>query len=81
MNNMKRYSVSALLSIACAMTVQAQTNNELPSRSMTVEGDYNPVFTEAAKIMPSPRKEEVGIYSSCSKLSLCRERKKQYLRG
>ncbi|MBR6370889.1 MAG: hypothetical protein IKS24_07410 [Bacteroidaceae bacterium] len=55
---MKRYSVSALLSIACAMTVQAQTNNELPSRSMTVEGDYNPVFTEAAKIMPSPRKEE-----------------------
>ncbi len=58
MNNMKRYSVSALLSIACAMTVQAQTNNELPSRSMTVEGDYNPVFTEAAKIMPSPRKEE-----------------------
>ena len=55
---MKRFTVTALIAIACAMSVQAQKNDELPSRSLTVEGDYNPVFTEAGKIMPAPEKEK-----------------------
>ncbi|MBO4268629.1 MAG: hypothetical protein J5869_04590 [Bacteroidaceae bacterium] len=55
---MKRITITALMAIACAMSVQAQKNDELPSRSLTVEGDYNPVFTEAGKIMPAPEKEK-----------------------
>ena len=58
MSNMKRFTVTALIAIACAINVQAQKNDELPSRSLTVEGDYNPVFTEAGKIMPAPEKEK-----------------------
>ena len=58
MNIMKRIHVTILLALACTLTARAQNNNELPSRSLTVEGDYNPVFTEAGKIMPAPEKEK-----------------------
>ena len=58
MSNMKRTTVTALIAIACTFTVQAQNDGGLPSRSLTVEGDYNPVFTEAGKIMPAPVKEK-----------------------
>ena len=44
----------ASLAIICWTGSYAQQN--LPSRSLTIEGNYNPTVTEAGKIMPVPEK-------------------------
>ena len=52
---MKRYIFLALIAAITGSAAKAQ-NESLPSRSMTIEGAYNPSVTEAGKIMPLPEK-------------------------
>ena len=51
---MKRYVLLAVLAAICWTGSNAQQS--LPSRSLTIEGNYNPTVTEAGKIMPVPEK-------------------------
>ncbi len=52
---MKRYIALAILAITYSVGLKAQ-NDILPSRSLTIEGNYNPSVTDAGKIMPVPDK-------------------------
>ena len=52
---MKRYIILAFIAAISGTVANAQ-NESLPSRSMTIEGAYNPSVTEAGKIMPLPEK-------------------------
>ena len=54
---MKRYIVPVLLIVICWSGVNAQ-NDVLPSRSLTIEGAYNPSMTEQGKIMPVPERPQ-----------------------
>ena len=53
MLTMKRYITLALTAVLCWIAASAQ-QNELPSRSMTIEGAYNPTMTGSDKVMPVP---------------------------
>ena len=50
---MKRYITLAAIAVLCWSAASAQ-QNELPSRSMTIEGAYNPTMTSTDKVMPVP---------------------------
>lgn len=53
MLTMKRYITLAVIAVFCWSAVSAQ-QSELPSRSMTIEGAYNPTMTSTDKVMPVP---------------------------
>lgn len=55
--DMKRYITLALTAALCWTGAVAQ-NDVLPSRSMTIEGTYNPSMTNAEKVMPVPAKQK-----------------------
>jgi len=57
MTVMKRYMLSALVAVICWSGVWAQ-NDVLPSRSLTIEGAYNPEMSEQSKIMPVPQRPQ-----------------------
>lgn len=48
----------------CMLTMPAAAQGELNSRSMTIEGTYNPQITEASKITPVPEKNSVRTNTS-----------------
>jgi len=50
---MKRYILPVLVAVICWSGAKAQ-NEVLPSRSLTIEGAYNPEMSEQGKIMPVP---------------------------
>ena len=50
---MKRYIFPVLLTVLCWSGANAQ-DDILPSRSLTIEGSYNPSMSEQGKIMPVP---------------------------
>ena len=52
-DHMKRYIVPALVAVICWSGAKAQ-NDVLPSRTLTIEGAYNPSMSEQGKIMPVP---------------------------
>ena len=54
---MKRYIVPVLVTVICWSGVNAQ-NDVLPSRSLTIEGAYNPSMSEQGKIMPVPARPQ-----------------------
>ena len=54
--HMKRYIIPVALAVMCGSGLKAQ-QNVLPSRSLTIEGDYNPIMAEQGKIMPVPEKQ------------------------
>lgn len=54
---MKRYFTLALIASVCWTGAVAQ-NDVLPSRSMTIEGTYNPSMANAEKVMPVPAKQK-----------------------
>ncbi|MCQ2068283.1 MAG: hypothetical protein MJY68_04175 [Bacteroidaceae bacterium] len=54
---MKRYILPALVAVICWSGVRAQ-NDVLPSRSLTIEGAYNPEMSEQSKIMPVPQRPQ-----------------------
>ena len=54
---MKRYITLAVIAILFQAGAFAQQDN-LPSRSMTIEGNYNPSMTNAEKILPVPAKQK-----------------------
>lgn len=51
---MKRYYTLAVIALFCWSTVSAQQG--LPSRSLTIEGAYNPTMTSTEKVMPVPER-------------------------
>ena len=53
---MKRYIFPVALALMCWSGLKAQ-QNVLQSRSLTIEGDYNPLMSEQGKIMPVPEKQ------------------------
>ncbi len=53
MLTMKRYITLAVIAVFCWSAANAQ-QSELPSRSMTIEGAYNPTMTSTDKVMPVP---------------------------
>ena len=53
---MKKYIVLITLAVLCQPGLKAQ-QNVLPSRSLTIEGAYNPSMTEQGKILPVPEKQ------------------------
>lgn len=53
---MKRYITLVFIAAICWGKAYAQEDN-LPSRSLTIEGTYNPSVTDAGKIMPVPEKQ------------------------
>lgn len=55
--HMKRYIIQVALAVMCGSGLNAQ-QNVLPSRSLTIEGDYNPLMGEQGKIMPVPEKQQ-----------------------
>lgn len=67
MNNRYLHIVCLLL-IATGIT--AQQKNELPSRSMTIEGVYNANVTDAGKVMPVPEKTSVEVVESHAEYAL-----------
>lgn len=48
----------------CMLTIPASAQDELNSRSMTIEGTYNPQITEASKITPVPEKNSIRTNSN-----------------
>ena len=52
---MKRYILPVLMTVICWGGVNAQ-NEVLPSRSLTIEGAYNPSMSDQGKIMPVPER-------------------------
>lgn len=59
---MKKDILPALL--VCMLTMPAVAQDDLNSRSMTIEGTYNPQVTEASKIIPVPEKSSVSTNSN-----------------
>lgn len=57
MTVMKRYILPVLVTFICWSGVKAQ-NEVLPSRSLTIEGAYNPSMSEQGKIMPVPQRTQ-----------------------
>ena len=57
MNVMKRYLLTVLMTVICWSGIKAQ-NDVLPSRSLTIEGAYNPSMSEQGKIMPVPERPQ-----------------------
>lgn len=57
MNN--RYLPTICLALIATAVSAQQNNNELPSRSMTIEGVYNANVTDVSKVMPVPEKVSV----------------------
>ena len=57
MTVMKRYILPVLVTFICWSGVKAQ-NDVLPSRSLTIEGAYNPSMSEQGKIMPVPQRTQ-----------------------
>ena len=57
MTVMKRYILPVLVTFICWSGVKAQ-NDVLPSRSLTIEGAYNPEMSEQGKIMPVPQRPQ-----------------------
>lgn len=55
MTVMKRYILPVLMTVICWGGVNAQTD-VLPSRSLTIEGSYNPSMSDQGKIMPVPER-------------------------
>ena len=55
MTVMKRYILPVLMTVICWGGVNAQ-NDVLPSRSLTIEGSYNPSMSDQGKIMPVPER-------------------------
>lgn len=55
MTVMKRYILPVLMTVICWGGVNAQ-NEVLPSRSLTIEGAYNPSMSDQGKIMPVPER-------------------------
>ena len=53
MTVMRRYILPVLVAVICWSGAKAQ-NEVLPSRSLTIEGAYNPEMSEQGKIMPVP---------------------------
>jgi len=60
---MKRYILSVLVAVICCSGVKAQ-NDVLPSRSLTIEGAYNPSMSEQSKIMPVPQRPQTERQSA-----------------
>ena len=54
---MKRYILPVLMTVICWSGVKAQ-NDVLPSRTLTIEGSYNPSMSEQGKIMPVPQRPQ-----------------------
>lgn len=52
---MKRYITLAVTAVFCWSAASAQQES-LPSRSMTIEGAYNPTMTSTDKILPVPER-------------------------
>ena len=52
---MKRYITLAVIAAFCCSVTNAQQQG-LPSRSMTIEGAYNPTVTSSDKILPVPER-------------------------
>ena len=52
---MKRYILPVLMTVICWGGVKAQ-DDVLPSRSLTIEGAYNPSMSDQGKIMPVPER-------------------------
>ena len=52
---MKRYIILAVTAVLCWSAASAQ-QDVLPSRSLTIEGAYNPTMTSSEKIMPVPER-------------------------
>ena len=52
---MKRYITLAVIATFCWSVASAQQEG-LPSRSLTIEGAYNPTMTKTDKIMPVPQR-------------------------
>ena len=57
MTVMNRYILPVLVTFICWSGVKAQ-NDVLPSRSLTIEGAYNPEMSEQGKIMPVPQRPQ-----------------------
>ena len=57
MTVMKRYILPVLMTVICWSGVRAQ-DDVLPSRSLTIEGSYNPSMSEQGKIMPVPERPQ-----------------------
>jgi len=55
MTIMKRYILPVLMTVICWGGVKAQ-DDVLPSRSLTIEGAYNPSMSDQGKIMPVPER-------------------------
>ncbi|MBR5705993.1 MAG: hypothetical protein IKX55_00300 [Bacteroidaceae bacterium] len=54
---MKRIILPVLVTVICWSGVKAQ-DDVLPSRSLTIEGSYNPSMSEQGKIMPVPERPQ-----------------------
>ena len=57
MTIMKRYILPVILTIICWSGIKAQ-NDVITSRSLTIEGSYNPSMSEQGKIMPVPERPQ-----------------------
>ena len=57
MTVMKRYILPVMMTVICWSGLKAQ-DDVLPSRSLTIEGAYNPSMSEQGKIMPVPQRPE-----------------------
>ncbi|MBO4561441.1 MAG: hypothetical protein J5705_05680 [Bacteroidaceae bacterium] len=54
---MKRYILPVILTVICWSGIKAQ-NDVITSRSLTIEGSYNPSMSEQGKIMPVPERPQ-----------------------
>ena len=57
MTIMKRYILPVILTVICWSGIKAQ-NDVITSRSLTIEGSYNPSMSEQGKIMPVPERPQ-----------------------
>lgn len=57
MTIMKKYILPVMMTVICWSGLKAQ-DDVLPSRSLTIEGAYNPSMSEQGKIMPVPQRPE-----------------------
>ena len=60
---MKRYITLAVIATFCWGVTSAQQEG-LPSRSLTIEGAYNPTMTKTEKIMPVPQRPATERHSA-----------------
>jgi len=54
---MRRYITLALIAVCCTGVIRAQQEG-LPSRSLTIEGAYNPTMTGTEKLSPVPERRQ-----------------------